>query len=294
MANSLTSPDDPRVTHHFYDVGDVVLHYVTAGSGPPVILLHGWPQTWWEWRHVIPVLADHYTVITPDMRGLGDSSRPLDGYDKKTIAADIWQLVHECLGYESFLLVGHDWGGPVAYALAAAHSDAVEKLVVLDVVVPGCGGDFSQGGQRWHHQFHMTPDLPETLVMGREAEYLSWFYRTFSYRPDAVGAEDLAEYLRTYTQPGALRAGFAYYRLIPEDVANNAAIIKDFKLSMPVLALGGAVSYPHGRGRGMEPAESLRRVANNVIGGVVPDCGHFIPEEAPDYLCNALLRFFAR
>ncbi len=294
MANSLASPDDPRVTHHFADVGEVVLHYVTAGSGPPVILLHGWPQTWWEWRHVIPVLADHYTVITPDMRGLGDSSRPLDGYDKKTIAADIWQLAHERLGYESFLLVGHDWGGPVAYALAAAHPDAVGKLVVLDVVVPGCGGDFSQGGRRWHHQFHMTPDLPETLVTGREAEYLGWFYRTFSYRPDAIGTGDMAEYLRTYTQPGALRAGFAYYRLIPEDAANNAAIIKDFKLSMPVLALGGAVSYPHGRGRGMEPAESLRRVANNVIGGVVPDCGHFIPEEAPDYLCNALLSFFAR
>jgi len=294
VAESLTSPDDPRVTHHYTDVGDVLLHYVTAGSGPPVVLLHGWPQTWWEWRHVIPALAEKYTVIAPDMRGLGDSSRPLDGYDKKTVAADLWRLVHGHLGHETFLLVGHDWGGPVAYALAAAHPDAVEKLVILDVVVPGCGGDFSQGGRRWHHQFHMTPDLPEALAAGREAEYLGWFYRTFSFKPDAIGPEDLAEFVRTYSQPGALRAGFAYYRAIPQDVADNAAIIKDFKLPMPVLALGGAVSYPHGRGRGTEPEESLRRVATDVTGSVVPDCGHFIPEEAPEYLCGALLSFFVQ
>lgn len=289
--NPLT-PNDPLFRHHHADVGDVMLHYVTAGSGPPVVLLHGWPQTWWEWRHVIPALAATHTVIAPDMRGLGDSSRPLAGYDKQTVAGDIWRLVHEILGHETFLLVGHDWGGPVAYALAAAHPDAVEKLVILDVVVPGCGGDFSQGGRRWHHQFHMTPDLPEALVAGREAEYLGWFYRTFCYRPDAIGPDDLAEFLRTYTQPGALRAGFNYYRAIPEDVAANAKTIAAFKLPMPVLALGGGVSYPHGRGRGTEPEESLKRVAVNVTGGVIPDCGHFIPEEAPDALNEKLLAFF--
>ena len=248
---------DSIVAHHFADLGEVLIHYVTAGRGPPVVLLHGWPQTWWEWRHIIPRLSGKHTVIAPDMRGLGDSSRPLEGYDKKTVANDIWRLVNEQLGHKSFYLVGHDWGGPTAYSLAAAHPEAVRRLVILDVVIPGCGDDFSQGGRRWHHQFHMTPDLPEALTLGREEAYLSWFYRTFAYRHDAIGPEDLKEYLRTYGQPGAMRAGFAYYRAIPQDIADNKAFVDRFKLPMPVLAMGGAVSYPHGRGRGSEPEQSL-------------------------------------
>jgi pimeloyl-ACP methyl ester carboxylesterase len=248
---------------------------------------------WWEWRHIIPALAQKYTVIAPDLRGLGDSSRPLEGYDKRTVANDIWRLVGEKLGHKSFFLVGHDWGGPTAYALAAAHPEAVRRLVILDVVIPGSGGDFSEGGRRWHHQFHMTPDLPEALTQGREDVYLAWFYRTFAYRPDAIGADDLAEYLRTYRQPGAMRAGFAFYRALPQDVADNTATIARLKLPMPVLAMGGAVSYPHGRGRGSEPEQSLRRVAVDVRGETVPDCGHFIPEEAPELLNAHLLAFFA-
>jgi pimeloyl-ACP methyl ester carboxylesterase len=281
------------VRHHFADLGEVLMHYVTAGQGPPVVLLHGWPQTWWEWRHVIPALAETYSVIAPDLRGLGDSSRPLDGYDKRTIANDIWLLVAERLGHRSFFLVGHDWGGPTAFALAAAHPQAVRRLVILDVVIPGSGGDFSEGGRRWHHQFHMTPDLPEALTEGREHIYLSWFYRTFAYRPDAITSDDLDEYVRTYRQPGAMRAGFAYYRALLQDIADNKAVLAQDKLAMPVLAIGGAVSYPHGRGRGTAPEQSLRQVALDVRGAVVPDCGHFIPEEAPDVLIKHLLDFFA-
>lgn len=284
------------VTHHYAAFEDVMIHYVMSGPGvgkaPVVVLIHGWPQTWYEWRHIIPGLAEKYTVIAPDMRGLGDSSRPLTGYDKKTVANDIWRLLSEKLKIDQFFLVGHDWGGPTAYALTAAHRDAVRRLAIIDVTIPGCGGDFSQGGKRWHHQFHITPDLPEALVQGREAIYLNWFYQTFAYRPDAVGPEDLAEYVRTYSQPGAMRAGFGFYRAMMQDAADNKASIAQGKLKMPVLAMGGAVSYPHGRGRGPECGESLKRVAENVRALVVPDSGHFVPEEQPEFVLRELLDFF--
>ena len=286
---------ETELTHHYSAVGDVLLHYVTAGSGPPVVLLHGWPQTWYEWREVMPALARDYTVIAPDMRGLGDSSRPLWGYDKRTVANDIWQLVNGTLGHTRFHLVGHDWGGPTAYALAASHPDAVRTLSILDVVIPGDGGDFSQGGRRWHHQFHITPDLPEALVTGRERIYLKWFYETFAFRPDAIDEAALDEYVRTYSQPGALRAGFNYYRAISEDAKTNAAqLATGFRLRMPVLGIGGGVSYPHGRGRGGDVEASLKRVATDVEGHVLADCGHFLPEEAPGEVSRLLLAHFRK
>jgi pimeloyl-ACP methyl ester carboxylesterase len=276
------------VAHGYADLGDVLIHYAMAGSGPPLVLLHGWPQTWYEWRHIVPALAPHYTLVMPDLRGLGDSSRPADGYNKKTVANDVWRLVHDQLGYERFYLVGHDWGGPTAFALAAAHPDAVRRLAILDVVIPGDGGDFSQSGRRWHHAFHMTPDLPEALVQGRERLYIGWFYRTFGYRPDAICEADIDEYARTYAQPGAMRAGFAFYRNLPQDAADNAAILAQFKLPMPVLGVGGA----NGRGRGAEVGESLRRVATDVRAEIFAECGHWIPEEQPARLATALRAFF--
>jgi pimeloyl-ACP methyl ester carboxylesterase len=237
----------------------------------------------------MPALAERYTVIAPDLRGLGDSSRPLTGYDKQTVARDVWRLVNGKLGHNRFFLVGHDWGGPTAYALATQQPQAIRRLAILDVVIPGDGGDFSQGGRRWHHQFHMTPDLPEALTAGREDVYLAWFYRTFAYRPDAVGEDDLKEYLRTYRQPGAMRAGFSFYRALQQDAEDNRAIAQRLKLEMPVLAVGGAKA----RGRGREPEDSLKRLARNVRGAVIEDCGHFIPEEQPEELVHLLLDFFA-
>ena len=273
-------------------LANVTLHHVEAGRGEPVVLLHGWPQTWYEWRKVMPALAERYRVIAPDLRGLGDSSRPLEGYDKQTVAADVGELLDH-LGVERFHLVGHDWGGPTAFALASLRPRAVRTLAILDVTIPGIGPtDITQGGRRWHHAFHMTPDLPEALVQGREAAYLGWFYRNFAWRPDAIGPEDVAEYLRTYTQPGALRAGFAYYRAMPTDAARNRALLDSgFRLEMPVLALGGARA--EARGRGEEPLSCLRAVALDVRGGVVPDCGHFVPEEQPELLAARLLEHFA-
>ena len=215
------------VQHAYAELDEVLLHYVTAGSGPPVVLLHGWPQTWCEWRHIIPALAQRYTVIAPDLRGLGDSSRPLQGYDKQTVANDIWQLVDGKLGHERFFLVGHDWGGPTAYALTAQHPEAVRRLVIVDVVIPGDGGDFSQGGRRWHHQFHMTPDLPEALTQGREDVYLAWFYRTFAYRPDAIERRRSggvsAHVSATRSHAGRLCSTTALSRRMPPTIAPRRA-----------------------------------------------------------------------
>jgi pimeloyl-ACP methyl ester carboxylesterase len=279
-----------ELTHNYADVGDVRLHYVEAGEGIPVVLLHGWPQSWYAWRYVLPVLATQYRVIAPDLRGLGDSSRPLEGYDKKTVANDIWRLLHDHLGLTQFSLVGHDWGGPTAYAIAAAHPGSVRKLAILDVTIPGDGAtNFSQGGRRWHHAFHQTVDLPEALITGREDIYFSWFYRNWGSHPNVLSAEDIAEYLRTYSQPGALRAGFAYYRSLPRDIATNINTAKTFVLPMPVLALGGNKGW----GRGTEVLESLQRLGSNVRGGVIDNCGHWMAEEQPQVLLEHLFGFLA-
>ena len=194
----------------------------------------------------------------------------------------------------TFFVVGRDWGGPTAYELAAAHPGSVTKLVILDVTVPGCGGDFSEGGRRWHQQFHSTLDLPEALIHGREKVNFGWFYSTFAYVPIAITEVDINEYARTYSQPGAMRAGFSYYRELPKYTEDNLENIKRLKLPMPVLAIGGGVSYPHGRGRGEQTQASLRRVADNVEGKVFDNCGHFITEEAPEPLNDELISFFSK
>jgi pimeloyl-ACP methyl ester carboxylesterase len=273
--------------HHTARVNDVMLHYVVAGQGDPVVLLHGWPQTWYEWRKIIPALAAHYTVIAPDMRGIGDSSKPVSGYDKRTVADDIYKLVRK-LGHEKIVLVGHDWGGPVAYAYAVAHPADVRKLVILDVGIPGGSTErafpFRRGGV-WHMQFHNVRDLPEALVAGRERIYLSWFYRT-AYNPTAISEEDIDEYVRCYSAPGALRAGFEYYRAVFDDAEHNKDGPNN-KLKMPVLALGGE------RGFGAIAKRSMEQLAENVRGGVIEKCGHWIPEERPEYLSEQLLAFFA-
>lgn len=281
----------PGATHAYADLPDVRLHYVTAGRGPPLVLLHGWPQTWFEWREVMALLAGDFTLIAPDLRGLGDSSRPPDGYDTATLAGDVLALAREHLGLDRFCLAGHDWGGPVAYALAANAPESVRALAIVDVTIPGDGraAGTNQGGRRWHHAFHMTPELPEALLAGREAVYLRWFYRTFGARPDAIGEAAEAEYLRTYAAPGALAAGLAYYRNIPLDAAQNAAALERFRLPMPVLAVGGGASW----GRGEEVEASLRVFAEDVRGLVIPEAGHWVPEEQPGALADALRRFFA-
>jgi len=276
-------------TSHFADLSGVTLHYRRSGQGEPVVLLHGIPQTSHEWRYVMPRLAERFTVIAPDLRGLGDSSRPPGAYDKKTLGADIAELVVDHLGFKKFHLVGHDWGGPVAFAVAAHHPDAVRTLTILDVVIPGDGGDFSQGGRRWHHAFFRTLDLPELLCIGREEMVINWLFENYGHRPNCIAEEDKAEFLRTYKKPGAFRALLEIYRTLPRDAEDNRDILsRNGKLKMPVLALGGDKSF----GRGHECIDSLRRVAENVRGGLVRDCGHWIAEEQPNFLLEQLLSLY--
>ena len=247
---------------HFADVGDATLHYATAGTGPTLVLLHGWPQSWRCWRKVIPLLARDYTVIAPDLRGLGLSSLARDGYAKRLVAQDVWTLVHDVLGHREFFLAGHDWGGPTAFSLALDHPQAVRKLAILDVAIPGDGTpNISQGGQRWHHAFHQTPELPEQLTAGREDVYLGWFYRNYGHGPNVLDAQDIAD---------------------------NRERLANGKLTVPVLALGG----DSGWGRGTQVLESVSRVAHTASGGVVSRCGHWMPEEQPDEVASRLSTFF--
>jgi pimeloyl-ACP methyl ester carboxylesterase len=270
-------------------VNNVTLHYVIGGQGDPIILLHGWPETWYEWRHIIPQLIDNnYTVIAPDMRGLGDSEKPQTGYDKKTVAEDIYQLIKK-LGYDKIYLVSHDLGGPVAYSYAAAHPENVKKMVILDTLLPGFGDEeaakFSPNGL-WHLPFHAVRDLPEKLIEGKEDTYLNWFYDHYSYNQSAITPKDREEYIKQYSKPGALRAGFEYYRAIFEDAQQNKEYASKQKLDIPILTIGGEA------GVGNMTISSFQKVANNVTGIKLPNTGHFIPEERPYFLTKQLLDFF--
>lgn len=276
--------------HHYLDLADSRVHYVTMGQGAPLVLLHGWPQTWHAWRKVMPALAQRFRVIAPDLRGLGDSSRPKDGFDKTSVARDVEQLLRQGLGLDSVALVGHDWGGPVAFALAAYHPGLVKRLVMLDAAVPGDGsGTFSQSGRRWHHAFHQAAQLPEQLITGREEIYYRWFYEHYGHVRGAIDDADIAEYLRTYGSTETTRTGLAYYRALDQDVAANARWLQQHRLAMPVLAIGGGQAF----GRAGESLSSLQRVATDVRGGVLQDCGHWIPEEQPERLTSELLHFLA-
>ncbi|QLG50692.1 alpha/beta fold hydrolase [Natrinema halophilum] len=272
-----------ELEHGVTRVNSVELHYVTAGEGPPLVLLHGWPQTWYEWRNVIPELAEEYTLIAPDLRGMGDSETPVAGYDKDTVATDVRELVHHLgFGDELIALVGHDWGMPTAYAYAAQYRDEVRALAVLEAGLPGINEDEKR--KLWHTRFHGVRDLPEQLVAGRERRYLSWFYRKGAYDPSAIDADARDEYVRCYSAPGGLRGGFEYYRAYETDAEHNREHAEE-PLEMPVLALGGDASF------GELPIRDMNAVATAVDGDVVDRAGHWIPEERPAYFIDRLTGF---
>lgn len=270
--------------HHAAFANGVRLHYVRAGKGDPVVLLHGFPQTWYMWRKIIPGLARHYTVIAPDLRGFGESSKPIGGYDKRTVAEDIHQLVRG-LGFEKVFLVGHDLGGPTAYAYASAHPDEVRRLVLLDIAITLERAEALEYYARlFHLSFHAEPDIAVALVSGRERTYLTHFYRN-CYNPGAFSHADIDEYVAAFSAPGALRASMAHYGALWTDLEHNRENAKRL-LEMPVLGLGGALSFGEG------VVKSARRIAKDVRGRSLPRCAHWIAEEEPEALLAELLAFF--
>lgn len=268
------------------------LHYVTAGEGArTIVLLHGFPQTWWEWRHVIPALVEAgFRVIAPDYRGAGNSWRPLGGYDKRTMAEDIHRLLRQHLGIQGpIALLGHDIGLMVAYAYAQAYRDDVSELVVMDAPLPGTAVfDRLRADPRvWHFAFHGARDVPEMLVAGRERKYLQAFYNARCFDPSTISEADLDIYASAYAAPGAMRAGFELYRAFDQDAEDNRdALRRNDKLTMPVLAVGGATSTS-----GPLVEEMMREVAQDVTGIRVPDTAHWIAEENPRAFTIALLTF---
>ena len=267
----------------------VRLHHVSDGEGPrTVVLVHGFPQTWWEWRHVMPALVEAgFRVVAPDYRGAGHSWRPAGGYDKVTMAGDIHRLLREHLGVDGPVAVaGHDIGLMVAYAYAQAYRDEVSHLAVMDAPLPGTDVfDRLRSDPRvWHFAFHGARDVPEALVSGRERQYLQVFFNARSSDPSAV---DLEPYVDAYSAPGAMRAGFELYRAFDRDAEDNrAALARNGKLTMPVLAVGGEISTS-----GALVEAMMREVAEDVTGLRVPGTAHWIPEENPDALVSGLLEF---
>jgi pimeloyl-ACP methyl ester carboxylesterase len=237
----------------------------------------------------MPSLAKNYTVVALDLRGLGDSSKPLTGYDGKTLAEDIHQLVGK-LGFKTIFLVGHDIGTWVAYPYAAAHPTEVKGLAIMEVPPPG--PSFPLQRPPWWFVFHQTPDVPEALVHGKEMTYLSWFYHNLAYNPAAITQADINEYVSHYSAPGGMRAGFEYYRAFPQDVIQNQNYSKT-KLTMPVLALGGGYIPVFGGNITMPIVYGMKIVAQNVQTIIVPNSGHWIPEEQPVFVVKLLNNFFS-
>jgi pimeloyl-ACP methyl ester carboxylesterase len=270
--------------HHTAQVNGTKLHYVTAGDGPPVMLLHGWPQTWYEWRHVIDLLAGEYQVVAPDFRGFGYSGKPAHGYDAATMAADLAAL-SDYLGLKDVTVIGHDWGAVFGYVYAAKSPDQVRALGIVEMALPGVGvmeqamAPAADGNFLWHMGFQSVPDLPELLIAGKERPYLRWFFEHFAYDPSAITAADLDEYVSAITQVGALRAGLAVYQDFFTSADQVSALAKT-PLEIPVRAYGGEACL------GGLTLASVQAVAPGATGGVIERCGHWAAEERPDVVAS--------
>jgi microsomal epoxide hydrolase len=279
--------------HRFETVDGIRLHYVLGGNpdGETIVLVAGFPESWYAWRKVMPMLGERYRVIAPDLPGQGDSDRPLDGYDTQSLATRLHALLGK-LDMRRYHLVAHDVGAWVAWPYAALFGDEVQRLVLMDAGIPGITLPDAlpvapeRAWRTWHFAFHAVADLPEVLIDGKEREYLDWFLRRKTANPQAFSDADIDEYLRVFKKEGGLRAGLAYYRAAAESARQNRELGAQRKLRMPVLALSAD------QGSIPDMAAPLRPYADEVHGVTIAHCGHFLAEEQPAAVAQELIRFF--
>ncbi|WP_043262628.1 alpha/beta hydrolase [Streptomyces sp. CT34] len=267
------------------------MHYRRAGSGPLVVLLHGWPQTGYCWRKITDELARTHTVVAPDLRGYGLTDKPQSGYGKRRMAADISELIHG-LGFDrAAAVIGHDRGARVAHRWGLDRPQEVERLALLDIIPTRemlARMDLLLASSHWHWLFHLQPDLPERLA-GRDVRgYLEYFYERWTYNRHGLEPETVDTYVRAFSRPGALRAGFDDYRALEEDRAlDDADFAAGRRLEMPVLALWGSEGFP----ARLPALDIWREYAKDVMGAQIPDCGHFIAEERPGEVLAHVRKF---
>jgi len=278
------APAPLPIAERFAEVNGVRLHYLVAGKGAPILLLHGYAQTSHMWRPLIRELAKTHTVIAPDLRGFGLSSKPAAGYDKKTMAQDVHALA-AALGFRRVQVVGHDIGLMVAYAYAAQYPTEVERVVLMDAFLPGVGDWQSVWLLRdlWH--FHFYGEVPLKLVAGRERIYFEHFWNDFAADArHSVSEPDRRFYAAAYARPGGMRAGFEVFRVFPQD-AKDFAQFAQTRLTMPMLVLSGE------KASGEFLIQQGRLVAENVEGVIVKGSGHWLMDEAPDQVIPKLVSF---
>jgi pimeloyl-ACP methyl ester carboxylesterase len=279
-------------TSRYVDTGDLRLHVVTGGDGPPLLLVHGWPETWYAWRFLLPALARDFTVIAPDQRGIGLSDKPPDGYDTATLADDLVALM-DALGHERFAMYGTDTGMPIAYALAADHPDRLVRLVVSEAPLPGVSPSPplflppQLNARLWHLAFNQLPaEVNEALVKGREDIFFGAEFDA-SAGTKKLPAETVQYYIDTIaSDPEGLRGSFGFYRAVGTTIVQNEQR-KTRRLTLPVLAIGGAESVAEGA------ATTMKLVADNVQSHVLSGAGHWVAEQAPEELLAALTAFLA-
>jgi pimeloyl-ACP methyl ester carboxylesterase len=277
-------------TSRYIDTGGLRQHVVTGGEGPPLLLVHGWPQTWYAWRLVMPALARDFFVVAPDQRGTGLSDKPQGGYDTGTLAADLVALM-DALGHPRFAVAGHDTGMWIGYALAADHRDRVDRLAVAETPLPGVSpspplfADAHLNDALWHFAFNRLAAINDQLVTGREDVYFGWQFATKAARP--LPGYAVRHYIDTLADgPEALHASFAIYRALDTTIAQNQER-KQHRLSMPILAIGGAHSL------GDQVAAAMKLAADDVQTLAIPGCAHWVAEETPEATLAALTAFLA-
>jgi pimeloyl-ACP methyl ester carboxylesterase len=267
-------PFPPNFVTSEISTDGVTIHLRSGGRGPAVVLLHGYGETGDMWAPLAAELAQDHLVIAPDLRGLGLSSKPAAGFDKKTQAGDVLGVL-DALNVASADLITHDIGNMVGFAFAAMHPERLKRFVPIDAPVPGVGPweEILKSPMLWHFRFG-GPDM-ERLVAGRERIYLDRFWNDFSVDPAKFTEASREHYARLYALPGTMHSGFAQFAAFDQDAIDNRAFLAKGKLSMPILALGGESSF------GPMMATVMRAAATNVEEGVIPDCGHWIMEENP-------------